>query len=80
THSSHLKTTPDHASCRSRLIRHAANIGAPSGWQTLWQGARPRNKAETFLFLEHTSAQSIRDTRPKAESSCYRQIKGRLQE
>jgi len=57
TQYSHIKTTTDNASCRYRLIRQAANIGAPSGWQTLWQGARPRNKAETFLFLEKTSAQ-----------------------
>lgn len=54
---SHIKTTTDNPSCRYRLIRQAANIGAPSGWQTLWQGARPRNKAETFLLLEKTAAQ-----------------------
>lgn len=57
TQYSHIKTTTDNPSCRYRLIRQAANIGAPSGWQTLWQGARPRNKAETFLLLEKTAAQ-----------------------
>jgi inner membrane protein len=57
TQYSHIKTTTDDPSCRYRLIRQAANIGAPSGWQTLWQGARPRNKAETFLLLEKTAAQ-----------------------
>ena len=57
TQYSHIKTTTDNPSCRYRLIRQAANVGAPSGWQTLWQGARPRNKAETFLLLEKTAAQ-----------------------
>lgn len=57
TQYSHIKTTTDNPSCRYRLIRQAANIGAPSGRQTLWQGARPRNKAETFLLLEKTAAQ-----------------------
>lgn len=57
TQYSRIKTTTDNPSCRYRLIRQAANIGAPSGWQTLWQGARPRNKAETFLLLEKTAAQ-----------------------
>ena len=57
TQYSHIKTTTDNPTCRYHLIRQAANIGVPSGWQTLWQGARPRNKAETFLFLEKTSAQ-----------------------
>ncbi len=57
TQYSHIKTTTDNPTCRYRLIRQAANIGAPSGWQTLWQGARPRNKAETFLLLEKTAAQ-----------------------
>ncbi|WP_455942790.1 ArnT family glycosyltransferase [Neisseria sp.] len=57
TQYSHIKTTTDNPSCRYRLIRQTANIGAPSGWQTLWQGARPRNKTETFLLLEKTAAQ-----------------------
>lgn len=57
TQYSHIKTTTDNPSCRYRLIRQADNVSTPSGWQTLWQGARPRNKAETFLLLEKTAAQ-----------------------
>lgn len=44
-----LKT--DDAGCAYRLVQMPRESAAPAGWQTVWQGARPRNKEEGFALL-----------------------------
>ena len=38
--------------CRYRLIQTHKQANPPEGWQTVWQGGRPRNREEWFMLLE----------------------------
>ncbi|UOO82997.1 glycosyltransferase family 39 protein [Uruburuella testudinis] len=41
--------------CRYRLVQTPLHSTAPQGWQTVWQGARPRNKTEGFALWKKAS-------------------------
>lgn len=47
-----LPLQTDHPSCRYRLVQQPKGSAAPSGWNLIWEGARPRNKQEGFALLE----------------------------
>ncbi|OSI10397.1 ArnT family glycosyltransferase [Neisseria zoodegmatis] len=47
-----LPLQTDHPSCRFRLVQQPKGSAAPTGWNLIWEGARPRNKQEGFALLQ----------------------------
>ena len=45
-----LKVADD--SCQYQLRQQTLDTAAPKGWQTVWQGARPRSRNEGFALLQ----------------------------
>ena len=50
-------TLPHHIGdtrCRYRITRLPKNADIPQGWQTVWQGSRPRDKGSRFALIQKT--------------------------
>lgn len=52
TQYSKLPLSVNNTACGYRLTEQPKGSAAPKGWQTVWQGARPRNKVEGFALLK----------------------------
>ncbi|HEZ4931655.1 TPA: glycosyltransferase family 39 protein [Neisseria meningitidis] len=48
--------------CRYRIVRLPQNADASQGWQTVWQGARPRNKDSKFALIRKIGENILKTT------------------